>query len=136
MNRPILIAYQLLIGLSDTLTGALLIVAPELMLRLMRLQAPSNALIYVSFIGAFVFSVGLACLYGALLAYKGGSRTKLEVVWLLTAITRASVAIFVIGQVLASTLDAGWLTVAATDGVCVLIQAIGLRQGWLARATE
>lgn len=136
MNRPILIAYQLLIGLSDTLTGALLIVAPELMLRLMRLQAPSNALIYVSFIGAFVFSVGLACLYGALLAYKGGCRTKLEVVWLLTAITRASVAIFVIGQVLASTLDAGWLTVAATDGVCVLIQAIGLRQGWLARATE
>ena len=29
MNRPILIGYQLLIGLSDTLTGALLILAPE-----------------------------------------------------------------------------------------------------------
>ena len=29
MNRSILIAYQLLIGLSDTLTGALLLVAPE-----------------------------------------------------------------------------------------------------------
>ena len=132
MNRSILVGYQLLIGLSDTLTGALLIVAPELTLRLMRLQAPSNALIYVSFIGAFVFSVGLACLYGALLAYRGGCRTKLEVVWLLTAITRASVAIFVIGQVLAGTLEAGWLTVAAIDGACVLIQAIGLRKGWLA----
>ncbi|HEV2485765.1 MAG TPA: hypothetical protein VGT08_09555 [Terracidiphilus sp.] len=136
MNRPILVGYQLLIGLSDTLTGALLIVVPELTLRLMRLQAPPDALIYVSFIGAFVFSVGLTCLYGAFLAYKGNCRTKLEVVWLLTAVTRASVAIFVIGQVLSSTLDVGWLTVAATDGACVLIQAIGLRRGWLSSATK
>jgi len=44
---------------------------------------------------------------------------------------RASVAIFVITQILANTLEAGWLTVAVTDGACVLIQAIGLRKGWL-----
>jgi hypothetical protein len=136
MNRPVLVGYQLLIGLSDTCTGALLIVAPELTLRLMHLRAPSDALIYVSFIGAFVFSVGLACLYGAFLAYRGNCRTKLEVVWLLTAFARASVAIFVIAHVLSSSLDPGWLTVAATDGACVLIQAIGLRRGWLARATK
>lgn len=136
MSRPTLVVYQMLIGLSDTFTGALLMVAPELTLRLMHLQAPSDALIYVSFIGAFVFSVGLACLYGALLAYKGNYRTKLEVVWLLTAFARASVANFVITQVLSSTLETGWLTVAAMDGVCVLIQAIGLRRGWLARAAK
>jgi hypothetical protein len=136
MNRTVLLAYQLLIGLSDTLTGALLIVAPELTLGLMRLHAPSDALIYVSFIGAFVFSVGLACLYGAYLACKGGCRTKLEVVWLLTALARASIAVFVFGQVLAGTLEAGWLTVAVTDGACVLIQAIGLQRGWLARAAR
>ena len=29
MNRRMLIGYQLLIGVSDTLTGALLIVAPQ-----------------------------------------------------------------------------------------------------------
>jgi len=136
MSRPILVVYQLLIGLSDTFTGALLMIAPELTLRLMHLQAPPDALVYVSFIGAFVFSVGLACLYGALLAYRGDCRTKLEVVWLLTAFARASVASFVIAQVLSSTLEAGWLTVAAIDGACVLIQAIGLRRGWLARATK
>ena len=45
MNRPILIAYQTLIGISDTLTGALLIVAPEFTLRLMGLHAPSDALV-------------------------------------------------------------------------------------------
>ncbi len=132
MNRPILLCYQLLIACSDTSTGALLMVAPQFTLRLMGLRAPSDSLIYVSFIGAFVLSIGLACLYGALLVYRGGCRARLEIVWLLTAFTRASVAIFVMGQLLASTLDTGWLTVAAADGACVLIQAIGLRKGWLA----
>ena len=37
MNRPILFTYQLAIGLSDTITGALLIIAPEFALRLMRM---------------------------------------------------------------------------------------------------
>jgi hypothetical protein len=98
----------------------------------MRLNAPGDALPFLSFIGAFVFSVGLACLYGAWIMARRGSPCKLEVVWLLTAITRASVAIFVAGQILAHTLEAGWLSVAITDGACVAIQAIGLRKGWLA----
>jgi len=46
------------------------------------------------------------------------------------------VAIIVVTQILAHTLEAGWLTVAATDGACVLIQAIGLRKGWLANAAR
>jgi hypothetical protein len=33
-------------------------------------------------------------------------------------------------------LEAGWLSVAVTDGACVLIQAIGLRKGWLAHAAR
>ncbi len=131
MTRPILLAYQLLIGVSDTLTGALLIVAPEFTLRLMHLQAPSDALSYLSFIGAFVLSVGLSCLYGALLMARRGSRCRLETVWLLTAFTRASVAIFVVAQILNHSLEMGWSTVALSDGACVLIQAIGLRKCWL-----
>lgn len=131
MNRPILIAYQLLIGLSDTLTGALLMIAPQFTLGLMGLHAPANAMPYLSFIGSFVLSVGLSCLYGAYLMMRRGSPCRLEMVWLLTAITRASVAIFVIAQILAHTLEAGWLTVALSDGACVLIQTIGLRKGWL-----
>ena len=126
----------MLIGLSDTLTGALLIIAPVFTLRLMHLRAPGDALPYLSFIGAFVLSVGLACLYGAYVMMRRGSPCKLEVVWLLTAITRASVAIFVITQILAQTLEAGWLTVALTDSACVLIQAIGLRKGWLAHVAR
>lgn len=136
MNRPILIAYQLLIGLSDTLTGALLIIAPEVTLQRMSLHVPADALPYLSFIGAFVLSVGLACIYGALVIIRRGSPCKLEVVWLLTAITRASVAIFVVCQILAHTLEAGWLSVALFDGACVLIQAIGLRKGWAAHVAR
>ena len=131
MNRPILLCYQLLTGLSDTSTGVLLIVAPVLTLRLMRLHVPSDALPFLSFIGAFVLSVGLSCLYGALLIARGAYAQRLEVIWLLTAFTRSGVALFVVTQILAGTLEAGWLPVALTDGTCVLIQAIGLRKGWL-----
>jgi hypothetical protein len=136
MNRPILIGYQLLIGLSDTMTGALLIAAPEFTLGMMRLHTPDDAWVYLSFIGAFVLSVGLSCLYGAYLMMCRGCPHKLEVVWLLTAIIRASVAIFVITQILEHTLEVGWLTVAITDGACVLIQAMGLRKGWLIDAAR
>jgi len=132
MNRRFLLVYQLLIGLSDSSTGALLLVAPAFALRLMGLVAPSDALVYLSFIGSFVFAVGLSCLYGALLVYRSHCPARLETVWLLTAFARASVAVFVTGQVLVGTLESGWLTVAAADGACVLIQAVVLRKGWLA----
>jgi hypothetical protein len=62
---------------------------------------------------------------------RSGSLSKLKIVWLLTAITRASVAIFIVAQVFSHALEMGWITVAATDGACVLFQAIGLRKGWL-----
>jgi hypothetical protein len=136
MNRQVLFGYQLLTGVSDATTGTLLLIAPMLTLHMMHLRVPADAMIYNSFIGAFVLSVGFACLYGAYLVSQAGSRAKLEAVWLLTALTRASVAIFVIGQVLANTLELGWLTVAAVDSACVLIQAIGLRKGWLVSATR
>jgi hypothetical protein len=136
MNRRILFAYQLLTGASDTATGALLILAPELTLGLMRLHVPADALPFVSFIGAFVFSVGLACLYGAYLVWCSAEKSKLEMVWLLTAFTRSAVAIFVLQQIMVGALEAGWLTVAISDGTFVVIQAVGLRRGWLANAAR
>lgn len=131
MNRSFLLAYQWFVGLSDTFTGALLIIAPGLTLGIMRLHAPADALPYVSYLGSFVLAVGLACVYGVVVMSRRGSPCKLETIWLLTAISRASVAIVVIEQVLAHTLEAAWLTVAFFDGACVVFQAIGLRKGWL-----
>ncbi len=134
MNRSVLLSYQVLAGCCDASTGALLLMVPAFTLRLMMLQAPDDALIYISFIGAFVLATGLAYLYGAYLVLRERRATKLQVLWLLTALTRASVTIFVIGQVLAGALPAGWLTVAATDAACVFFQATGLRKGWLISA--
>jgi hypothetical protein len=131
MKRPLLLAYQLLTGLSDTATGLLLIFAPQLTLQLMKLHANAAALPFLSYVGVFVLSVGIACLYGGLLVKNAGQSEKLEVVWLLTAITRSLVAIFVVVKVVSGTLEPGWSTVALTDGVFALLQVVGLARGWL-----
>jgi hypothetical protein len=122
----LLFRYQMLIGLADTSTGLLLIFDPALTLRLMRLQASADSLPFLSFIGAFVTSVGITCLYGARLALQPASVPKLEAVWLLTAITRGLVS-----KILAGSMETGWITVAITDGAITLVQAAGLAKGWL-----
>jgi hypothetical protein len=126
-----LLGYQIVIGISDTATGALLVIAPDATLHLMGLHAPEDALPFLAFIGAFVFAVGLSCLYGAWVMARHWNPCRLEIVWLLTAFARTSVAVFVTSQILAHTLELGWVTVALSDGACVLVQAIGLRKGWL-----
>ena len=131
MKRSHLLAYQILTGLSDTLTGLLLIAAPALILRWMRLHAADDTLPFLSYIGVFVLSVGLACLYGGWLAQQVGPADKLEVVWLLTAITRGLVAIFVVVKVASAALEPGWSTVALTDGAFAIFQFFGLTIGWL-----
>lgn len=131
MKHPFLFGYQLLAGISDTSTGALLMAAPVLTLSLMGLHAPADAIPFLSFIGAFVLAVGLSYLYGGLLVGRAGSASRLEALWLLTAIIRSSVAVFVLADVLAGALQGGWLTIAGFDGACVLVQAVGLRKGWL-----
>jgi len=134
MKRRLLLAYQLVTGLSDTGTGVLLIAAPNLTLRLMKLHAAPDALPYLSYVGVFVLSVGIACLYGALLINRSATTQetqKLEVVWMLTAITRALVALFVIAKIVSGALEPGWITVALTDGAFAALQFLGLARGWL-----
>ena len=131
MKPRTLLLYQLLTGLPDAATGLLLIFAPAFTLRLMLLHADLAALPFLSFIGAFVLSVGIACLYGAWLAMQARSAEKLKVVWLLTAISRGSVALFVTSRILDGTLEEGWASVAVADAVFSLFQAIGLYKGWL-----
>jgi hypothetical protein len=135
-KRRLLFAYQLLTGLSDTSTGLLLIAAPAFTLHLMHLRAAGDTLPYLSYIGAFVLSTGLACFYGALLTTRPALTSKLEVVWLLTAITRGVVALFVITKVAAGALESGWITVAISDGILALLQIIGLARGWLSDAAK
>jgi hypothetical protein len=131
MKCRILLGYQMLTGLSDTTTGILLIFSPVLTLQLMRLNVPSCSLPFLSYIGAFVLSVGVACLYGAYLCTRASFAQKLEVVWLLTAITRGIVAIFIAWKLSTGAFETGWATVAVSDGALALLQVLGLWRGWL-----
>ena len=136
MKRRILLGYQVITGLSDTSTGVLLVIAPALTLHLMKLHSVPDALPFLSYVGIFVLSVGLACLYGATLTTPRVRTEKLEVVWLLTALTRAMVALFVLTKVVSGALEAGWITVAITDGLFASIQAFGLAKGWLRHVVD
>jgi hypothetical protein len=129
--RMALLVYQILIAISDSLTGLLLLLAPSFTLRLMGVSAPEDALVFISWIGAFVFAVGLSCAWGAWVMVFCPCERRLETIWLLTALVRASVAIFVLQQATTGLLDPRWLTVAFADGACVLIQGVGLRRGWV-----
>ncbi len=132
MNRKTLLFwYQLVTGFSDTVTGLLLIFAPAFTLRLMHVPAAPATLPFLSYVGVFVLSVGIACLYGATLV-RAQESARLETVWLLTAITRGLVAIFVAVQVMTGNFDAGWVSVAVTDGIFAMVQSLGLARGWLA----
>jgi hypothetical protein len=130
-KRSMLFTYQLLTGLSDTSTGFLLIFSPSLTLGLMKVHVVPNTVLFLSYIGVFVLSVGLACLYGAALTTTPASLQKLEVVWLLTAITRGLVAAFIVWKILTGLLEPGWAAVAISDGAFALLQGIGLWRGWL-----
>ncbi len=133
MKRKLLYAYQWITGISDTATGVLLWLAPAFTLRIMGLHPAPDSVPYVSYIGAFVLSVGFACLYGVRLL-RHCALDKLAIVWLLTAFTRAAVALYLLNAALSGKMELGWLSVAAFDGACVIIQGIGLRRGWLSNA--
>ena len=134
MKHTMLLAYQWLTGLSDTTAGGLLYVAPTFTLRMMGVHAPEDAGPYVAYIGAFVLSVGVGCLYGAHLVARRAPSERVEMIWLLTAFSRSAVAIYLLKGVFAGDLEPAWLPIAAFDATCVVIQCIGLRQRWLADA--
>lgn len=134
MKHSVLLAYQWITGAADVSAGVLLYLAPALTLRMAGLHTPLDAAPYVSYIGAFVLSVGLSCLYGALLLVQGAAPERLETVWLLTAFARSAVAIYVIKGILAGQLEAPWIGVAMFDGACVMVQGVGLRRRWLVPA--
>ena len=134
MKSSALLAYQSLTGISDTGTGAVLCIAPVFTLQLMGIHPPPDATPYIAYIGSFVLSVGLACIYGVLLLMQRTATERLETVWLLTAISRSAIAIYVTKSVLAGQLEPAWITIALFDGACAAIQGFGLRHGWLRHA--
>ena len=122
-----------LAGVSDTSTGLMLVFAPAWTLNLMGLHRMPEPVVFASFIGVFVLSVGLAYLYAASLPWTAANRPLWKTVWLLTALTRSLVAVFLVWKIIGGQIEPGWITVALSDGALALIQWLGLGKGWLNR---
>lgn len=118
--------WSIAVGAMDALTGLLLIFAPDLVLRLLKIKAPSpDAMVYLSWIGVFVMAVGLS--YGLAL---GRHRAAGEVVWMFTALARILVAVFLTIQITGRSISPAWAVVALSDGLVALVQMAILRRGW------
>lgn len=128
-----IIAFQYAAGLCDTCTGLLLIAAPELAVRMMRVETAPSPIVFLSYIGVFVLAVGLSYLW---IAWRSplSQETALawKTQWQITALIRSAIAVFLAVAIAAHQLDIAWLLVAFTDGVVACIQWLGLYRGWLA----
>jgi hypothetical protein len=121
-------AYGLLAGGCDALTGLMLLAAPGFTLGLMRISQLPADLIYVRWIGAFVFGVGFTYVYPFLLA-PGRLAARLAVALEITAVIRLAVFAFVICSIAKGPLGREWATVAITDLALAFFQFIMLKRG-------
>ena len=117
--------WSIVVGSMDALTGLWLVFDPAGVLRLLGIEAPrAEALVFLSWIGVFVLSVGLS--YGLALGKRGWA----EAVWILTSGTRILVAVFLTARILDATLLKPWALVAMADATVATIQIAILRAGW------
>ena len=131
MKRAAFIFYQVAAGACDTVTGILLLVAPQLALKLMRVNQTSSDPIFISFVGAFVLSVGMTYLMFARIPTSESLLGAARAAWLITAIERLCVGLFVLIAIMAGRLDLSWCSVTVVDLSLGGIQLIGLRKRWI-----
>ena len=124
-KEKFLIFWSIAVGSMDALTGLLLIFSPVFVLKLLGISTPSaDALVFLSWVGVFVMSVGLS--YGLAL----GKRWYGEAVWIFTSLVRILVAVFLTVRILDGSLPKTWALVAISDGSVALIQIAILRADW------
>ena len=124
-KRKFIMFWSAAVGSMDVLTGAALVVSPVLVLHILGIAPPSpDALVYLRWVGVFVGGVGLSY------AMVFGDRRRGMAVWMVTALLRTLVAVFVISQIDAGLLAPAWLLVALTDAVVAVVQMVVVRTGW------
>ena len=117
--------WSIAVGSMDALTGLLLIFVPGLVLQMLKIGQPSaDALVFLSWIGVFVMSVGLS--YGLAL----GRRGRGEAAWVFTSLVRIMVAVFLTVRILDDSLPNAWALVAVADASVAMVQIAVLRAGW------
>lgn len=116
------LAFSILVGLGDALTGMLLIAVPSLTLKLMGIARVPEEPVFLQFVGAFVFSVGTAYLVGTLLSLKNSRWSDLKTTWILTAWVRINIFLFLAVAIMAGHLELTWASVPLYDLNIAMIQ--------------
>lgn len=124
MRGRLIRAYCLLVGAMDVATGLLLVAAPLVTLRLMRVAERPEEPLWLRFIGAFVAGVG--GLYFLALTREG---RRLAAFMEATAVVRLCIATFVGVALVARALSPPWLLVCASDAGLATLQLVLLRKG-------
>jgi len=113
----------LVAGAMDACSGLLLMLAPALALRLMGVALPvEEALVFIRFIGAFVFSVGAVYVFAGQHFAARGDGATLCVLLAATAWVRSVIFVFTASAILFGALSRAWGTVPLTDGSLALLQ--------------
>jgi len=112
-------------GTADFCSGFGLIFVPAQVLPLMGLSVPgAEALIWLRWVGAFVWAVGSSYLLALLLGGEARLRTLLE----LTIPFRLSAGVFSTVAIASGWLSLGWASVPVTDFALVIAQIWLLRR--------
>jgi len=131
-KKRLLVALCLFAGVMDATSGSLLMLLPELALKLMAVPAvATESWVFIRFIGAFVFSVG--CLYLCALppVVAANAWSRVAGVLSATAWVRAVICVFTTIAIATGALSPGWWSVPVTDGLLAVVQVWVLWKGWV-----
>ena len=118
-----------LIGLCDALTGVGLLLFPELVLSILGTTVAAESLVYIRYIGVFVFGVGLIYFVPYFVAANLDQRfDRILYSWTVTALIRLCVASFVVVELCLGGLGLHWLLVALTDATLAVVQVYFIKQ--------
>lgn len=120
-------------GCADFCSGLGLVFIPAQLLPLMGLAVPgAEAMVWLRWVGAFVWAVGASYLLALLLGGEARLRTLLE----LTIPFRFSAGVFSTVAIASGWLSLGWASVPATDFALVAAQVWVLRRWRIAGTSE
>ena len=131
ISRKLFSGFQIVAGACDTVTGLLLVMAPALALKLMGIRSVPAEPVFVSFIGVFVLSVGLAYLLFVRSPRSTEELAATRSAWLITSVERLCVGSFVMVAVASKQLEPAWFSITMVDLTVAAFQVVGLRKRWL-----